>query len=223
MRTLLTIATAVIAAAMSCLSMAADQGHHAGAHRSFDEPATYSRRWDDPARDEWQRPAELVAALGVEPGMAVADIGTGTGYLLPHLSRAAGARGKVYAVDISAEMLRWVEARAEREGLANVEAVGATERATGLPAGAVDRAIMINVWHHVADPEGYARDMYRALRDDGVLFIVEARPGLSEEGGPPEHFRLPPETVIEQLKAAGFTARVEDFPLDRQYVVRGER
>lgn len=206
----------------------AEHGDHAAhgaahAHRSFDDPAHYAQSWDDPARDAWQKPRELVAALDVRPGMSVADIGTGTGYLLPHLSRAAGATGRVHAVDVEPKMLEWVATRAKREGLQNVATVLAQGGATGLPAASVDRAIMINVWHHIEDPAAYARDMARVLRPGGVLFIVEARHDMQEEGGPPAHFRLPPQKIIAQLEQAGLKAGVDAFGLDRQYVVRATR
>jgi len=194
-----------------------------GAHQTFDDPAAYSQSWDDPARDAWQRPADLVAALDVQPGMAVADIGTGTGYLLPHLSRAAGEAGRVFAVDISQAMLDWVQHRATREGMNNVVPVVASGSATGLPPASLDRAIMINVWHHIDDPDAYARDLHHVLRPDAVLFIVEAHPEADHRGGPPRHFRLSPQVVVEQLQRAGFRARLDPFQLDRQFVVRAER
>jgi ubiquinone/menaquinone biosynthesis C-methylase UbiE len=199
-------------------------GHqHAGHQRKFEDPQAYTKSWDDPQRDSWQKPADLVAALGIGPGMAVADIGTGTGYLLPHLSRATGPTGQVFAADISPKMLEWVAQRARREGLPNVTTVTASPGASGLAAGSIDRAIMINVWHHVEDRARYAEDLRRALRPGGVVFIVEARPELKEEDGPPAHFRLPSATVIEQLAKAGLRARLEPLALERQYVVRGER
>lgn len=212
----------VVAVLVSTAGAAAQSGEH-HAHRAFDDPAQYSRSWDDPARDAWQKPRELVAALDVQPGMSVADIGTGTGYLLPYLSRAAAAKGRVHAVDVEPKMLEWVAARARREGLGNVSTVLAQGGATGLPAASVDRAIMINVWHHIEDPAAYARDLARVLRAGGVLFIVEARPDMQEEGGPPAHFRLPPQKIIAQLEQAGLKARVDAFGLDRQYVVRATR
>ena len=193
------------------------------AHHAFDDPATYSQSWDNAGRDAWQRPAELVAALDVQPGMAVADIGTGTGYLLPHLSRAAGGSGRVFAVDISPAMLNWVQDRAKREGMNNVTTVVASGSATGLARSTVDRAIMINVWHHIEDPDAYARDLHRVMREGAILFIVEAHPEADHRGGPPRHFRLPPETVVEQLERAGFRAKLDPFQIDRQYVVRAER
>lgn len=197
-------------------------GSHPG-HRTFDDPAASSRSWDDPARDAWQRPAELVAALGVRPGMSVADVGTGTGYLLPHLSRAAGPEGRVFAVDVSTKMLEWVRARAGREGLPNVATVTASGAATGLAEASVDRAILVNVWHHVEHPEAYAFDLFRSLRKGGVLFVVEARPDAEQEGGPPRHMRMKPEEVVLQLQKAGFTAKIDPFTIDRQYVIRAER
>jgi len=195
-------------------------GESAAHHRIFDDPASYTKTWDDPARDTWQRPADLVGALGVQAGMAVADIGTGTGYLLPHLSRAAGTEGQIFAVDISPQMLDWVSERAEREGLANITTVQASGDSTGLPTASIDRAIMINVWHHIENPEAYAKDLYRSLREGGVVFIVEAHPEATQEGGPPRHSRLHPEAVIAQFERAGFSASLEPLMLDRQYVVR---
>jgi ubiquinone/menaquinone biosynthesis C-methylase UbiE len=202
-------------------SVPAGEAPHHEAHRAFDNPAEYTRSWDDPARDAWQKPAGLVAALGVKAGMAVADIGTGTGYLVPHLSRAAGPGGRVYAVDVSPQMLKWVQDRATRENLNNVSTVEASGNASGLPAASVDRAIMINVWHHIEDPVAYARSLHASLKAGGTLFIVEAKPDAGE--GPPRHFRLDPKKVIAVLEQAGFKATVDPFQIDRQYVVRGER
>jgi ubiquinone/menaquinone biosynthesis C-methylase UbiE len=213
-------AVAGIAALMALGSQAAE---HAAHQHSFDDPAAYARAWEDPARDAWQQPAALVEALGVEDGMAVADIGTGTGYLLPYLSAAAGPDGQVFAVDISKEMLDWVSDRAERQGLNNLETVLASGGASGLPEASVDRAIMINVWHHIEDPEAYASDLRRSLKDGGVLFIVETQPDANQPGGPPRHYRLPTEAVISRLEAAGLRASVEPFDIDRQYVIRAER
>ena len=164
-----------------------------------------------------------LTALGVQAGMAVADIGTGTGYMLPHLSRASGTTGKVYAVDISPQMLDWVSERAKREGLANISTVKATGDSTGLETASTDRAIMINVWHHIENPEAYAKDLLRSLRPGGVVFIVEADPHSTQEVGPPQHFRLRPEAVIERFESAGFSAVIDPVKLDRQYVIRASK
>lgn len=203
---------------------AEQDGHTLQGHQhEFNEPEAYARRWEDPERDAWQRPQGLVEALDVQPGMSVADIGTGTGYLLPYLSQAVGSEGLVYAVDVSPNMLEWVRERAARESLDNVSTVAAGGARTGLASQSVDRAIMINVWHHVEQPEAYAADLLRSLRPGGRLLIVESRPDSNEDGGPPAHYRLSAQTVIEQLEQAGFTAVLDAFEIDRQYVVRAER
>lgn len=225
-RTRAGIAPALCAALGALLTSAvvtAAPGHEHGHEHRFDDPAGYAERWEDPERDGWQRPAALVEALGVQAGMTVADIGTGTGYLLPYLHRAVGSEGQVYAVDVSEEMLAWVRRRAEQEDLDTVQTVEAAPGASGLTRASVDRAIMINVWHHIADRPAYARDLHGALRDGGVLFIVESDPDSHDDGGPPRHYRLAPATVIAELKGAGFSASREDFDLDRQYVIRAER
>jgi SAM-dependent methyltransferase len=195
------------------------QGHQ----HEFNEPEAYAGRWEDPERDAWQRPQGLVDALDLEPGMSVADIGTGTGYLLPYLSQAVGSGGLVYAVDVSPNMLEWVRERAARESLDNVSTVAAGGARTGLASHSVDRAIMINVWHHVEQPEAYAADLLRSLRPGGRLFIVESRPDSNEADGPPAHYRMSAQAVIKQLEQAGFTAALDAFQIDRQYVVRAER
>jgi len=212
--------TAVVLLASALAPAAAPARAH---QHAFDDPAGYAERWEDPERYRWQRPAALVDALGVTAGMTVADIGTGTGYLLPYLDRAVGPAGQVYAVDVSREMLDWVRERAEEDRLASVRTVAASADASGLAPASVDRAIMINVWHHIADRDRYARDLHAALRDGGVLFIVETDPASTHEGGPPHHYRLPPAVVIAELEGAGFTASRDDFEIDRQYVIRAER
>jgi len=120
-------------------------------------------------------------------------------------------------------MLAWVRRRAVEENLDTVQTIEAAPGASGLAPASVDRAIMINVWHHIADRPAYARDLYVALRDGGVLFIVESDPDAQDESGPPRHYRLAPAAVVAELNGAGFRASQEDFDLDRQYVIRAER
>lgn len=192
-----------------------EQGHH---HHRFTDPAAMAARWDDPSRDAWQKPESLVAALEIAPGMTVSDIGTGTGYLLPHLVRAAGPSGVVIAQDIEPTMLDWVRQRATREGWTNVTTAQGTSESPGLAPASVDRAVMINVWHHIEARESFAAALGATLRPGGRIVIVEARPGTGGEG-PPEAMRLSPEQVIGSLQAAGLDARLLAWENDRQYAV----
>ena len=95
-------------------------------HR-FTDPARWTKEFDDPARDAWQKPADVVASMHIAPGMTVADVGAGTGYFEPYLSRAVGPGGVVLAVDIEPEMVRWLGDRG-----VNVERVEELVR-TGAP------------------------------------------------------------------------------------------
>ncbi len=195
--------------------------HRHGHEHRFQDPAAMAARWDEPARDVWQKPAELVAAMQVEEGMTVADIGTGTGYLLPHLVRAVG-RGRVIAQDIEVAMLEWVSARAAREGWTNVATLRGQPDDPGFEEGSLDRAVMVNVWHHVRSRESFGAKLAVSLRRGGRLVIVEARPGAPGDG-PPEHYRLRPEQVIAELEAAGLEGRLLAWENERQYAVEGRR
>jgi SAM-dependent methyltransferase len=187
-------------------------------HHRFTDPAAMAASWDDPARDRWQDPAGLVAAMEVTEGMTVADVGTGTGYLVPHLVAAVGASGRVVAQDLEPAMLDWVRQRATTAGWSIVSTVQASAMDPNLPAGSFDRAVMVNVWHHIEQRSDYAAKLGAALRTGGRLIIVEARPGAGGEG-PPEHYRLEPAEVIAELEKAGLVASVLAWQNDRQYAV----
>lgn len=195
-------------------------GHHGGplVHR-FQDPEAWARQWDDPARDAWQKPADVVALMGIEPGMTVADLGAGTGYLLPHLSRAVGERGKVLALDIEPEMIEYIRARARREGLANVEARLVRTEDPSLAAGEVHRILVVNTWHHIPYRTVYSRALARALAPGGAVYVVDFTAETTM--GPPPHAKVPPADVVAELTAGGLQAQVIEEPLPEQYVVVG--
>ena len=99
-----------------------------------------ARTLDNPNRDKNQKPEEIIAAMRIEPGMTVADIGTGTGYMLPFLSRAVGEHGKVIGEDIQNDFLDHASARIKENHIANAQLILGTETDPKLPAGAVDQA-----------------------------------------------------------------------------------
>jgi SAM-dependent methyltransferase len=193
------------------------QGHQ---HR-FEDPAAYAARWESPERDAWQLPAVVVETMGIEPGMRVADIGTGTGYLLGYLSEATGPDGTVYAIDVEPAMVDWVTERAANEGWTNVAPLLAPFEGPGVDAATLDRAVMVNVWHHIEDRETYAVNLFDALAPGGSILIVETR--IDAPDGPPMHYRMEPEAVIATLEAAGFAAELSEYGNVRQYAVLATR
>lgn len=200
---------------------AAPTRHHGHHHHRFDDAASWSKVFDDPARDEWQRPAAVVAAMSVAAGMKVADVGAGTGYFEPYLSKAVGPSGKVVAVDVEADMVRWTSERAKREGLANVEAKQGTADDPKLDPGSIDRVLVVDTWHHVEDRAAYAKKLAAALRPGGAVFIVD----FTKESphGPPAHARLTPEEVSADLRAAGLEPKKVEVGLPYQWMIGASR
>ena len=190
--------------------------HGTGPHGSFGDADAWSQVFDDPTRDAWQRPDDVLRALELEPGMIVADVGAGTGYFSVRLAHAV-PRGEVIATDLEPDMVRFLGERARRERLPNLRAVQATPTASGLAAQSVDRILVVHVWHHLADCGEYARDLAAALRPAGRLFVVDFSP--TAQRGPPASMRVAPEAVIATLEGAGLSARVSPVMLADQYIV----
>jgi ubiquinone/menaquinone biosynthesis C-methylase UbiE len=175
-----------------------------------------------PDRDREQRPRELIASLEIKPGMTVADIGTGPGYMLPYLSSAAGPKGRVIAEDIFPDMLERAKQRIAAERLANVATVLGTATDPKLPAGAVDLAFILEVYHHFDYPDRMLAQIRQALREDGRLAIVDfyRRPGAMPGGNALDHIRADQPEVIKEVESNGFRLleRHDQIP-DRQYVL----
>jgi len=149
--------------------------------------------------------------------MTVADVGAGTGYFEPYLSRAVGPGGKVLALDIEPDMVRYVRDRAAREGLANVEArkVDAADPRLGIAS--VDRVLVVDTWHHIAGRAAYAARLGSALRPGGSVIVVDFR--REAPRGPPPEYRIDPAEVVRELEAGGLDPHVADSGLVDQYVV----
>jgi ubiquinone/menaquinone biosynthesis C-methylase UbiE len=189
-------------------------------HR-FQRAEDWARHFDDPSREAWQKPDEVVALMELAPGMTVVDLGAGTGYFISRLSRAVGPGGAVIATDIEADMVRYMNERAAREKLGNVKAIAAPADDVGVAAGSADRILIVNVWHHIADRERYAARMAAALKTGGAVIIVDYT--LDSRRGPSREHRLAPEQVMAELKAGGLTAELATESLPDQYVLIARR
>ena len=197
-----------------------DYRHHTMEH-DFSGAEEWSARFDSPERQAWQRPAEVVEMLAVEPGMTLVDLGAGTGYFLSYLSRAAGDRGRVLALDPEPDMIRFMRERAERESLTNVEPKRIPFDDPELEPASVDRVLIVNTWHHIQDRAVYAEKLRAALKPGGGVYIVDFT--RDSPSGPPVSERLTPEQVIAELAGGGLEAAAVDEDLPRQYVVVGRR
>ncbi|NUP05830.1 MAG: methyltransferase domain-containing protein [Polyangiaceae bacterium] len=200
-------------------------GHHhhhgGGMPLRFDKAEEWTKVFDDPERDAWQRPAEVVTLLAISPGMTVADLGAGTGYFLPHLSRAVGPSGKALGLDVEDDMVRFMTERAAKEGFANVEAKKVPFDAPGLASSSVDRILIVDTWHHIESRPEYAKKLAAALRPDGFVAIVDFT--METEKGPPKNHRVAPEAAMKDLEAGGLSVKLAEETLPDQYVVIGRR
>jgi predicted methyltransferase len=194
-------------------------GHYeATSHRSFADVEQWKARFDDPARDAWQKPAEVVAALGLRPGMSVADLGAGTGYFSRYLSATVGDAGTVLAVDTEPNLVTYLRERAEKETTANVIPVLASFDNPRLPAAGVDLVLIVDTFHHVDDRLGYLRRLRRALRPGGRIAIIDWHKRELPVGPPLDH-KLAREQVIEEMTAAGYRLVGEPGFLPYQYML----
>jgi ubiquinone/menaquinone biosynthesis C-methylase UbiE len=156
----------------------------------------------DPERLRWQSPAALWAVVGGEPVETLVDIGAGIGFFAIPFARHM-PHGKVYACDISAEMLEHLAEALRRESVANVEPVLMEEVAVPLADGLADAVLMVNLHHELDHPEASLREGHRLLRAGGRIAIVDWKPEQTPQG-PPVRVRIAAATVAEQLRAAGF-------------------
>jgi ubiquinone/menaquinone biosynthesis C-methylase UbiE len=172
---------------------------------------------DDPHRDGRQKPAELIAAMKVKPGMTVADIGTGTGYMLPFLGTAVGPNGKVFGEDIQTDFLE----RAKAKNVPNAELILGTTTDPKLPPNSVDVALVLDVYHHFDYPDKMLAAIGSALKRGGHLVIVDFYKSASPSPG---HIRLERDDVAAEIEHNGFhlLSKREHIP-KTQYMLTFEK
>jgi predicted methyltransferase len=203
----LTLATAILLAA--CVSPQAPHTHQ----HSFADAEKWARVFDEPERDAWQKPHEVIQALGLKPDAAVADIGAGTGYFAVRLAHRV-PKGKVYAVDVEPGMVDYLEKRAQREQLPNLLALEGEPGDPRLPA-RVDLVLIVDTVHHIEERERYFEKLKSALKPGGRVAIIDFR--IEAKQGPPRHSRIAPERVKSELAAAGYALAQEHGFLPQQY------
>ena len=173
-------------------------------------------------RAEWQKPQELVDSLHIRQGMAVADIGTGVGFMLPYLSRAAGPSGKVVAEDIFPDFLEKASQNAQKEGLTNVSFVKGTATDPNLPKDTLDLVLALETYHHWDYFDKTLAGVRESLRPGGRFVVVDyhRRPGAMKGGDAMHHIRADQPQVIREIESAGFrlVSKRDHLP-NSQYVL----
>lgn len=187
---------------------------HGGSHQHrFQDAERWASVFDDPARDAWQKPDEIIRSLALQPDAAIADIGAGTGYLAVRMARAV-PKGRVYGVDLEPDMVRYLGKRAQHEKLANLVAIQGAPDSPRLPA-AVDLIVMLDVYHHVDNRVAYFRALAEKLKPGGRVAIIDFLPDAPM--GPPRSARVPSAEVERELAAAGYRLAQKHEFLQYQY------
>jgi len=180
--------------------------------------ATDANWMDRRSREQEEAPDQALSLIGVRPGMSVADVGAGSGFMTSRLARLVGPTGHVYANDIQPGLLRIIQQKAQAEHLSNIEIVQGAETDAHLPDGAIDLALLVDVYHEFWHPQEMLRSIRRALKSNGQLVVVEYR---KEDPTIPiaDTHRMSVADVRAEVQAEGFTfdRTIEELP--RQHII----
>jgi predicted methyltransferase len=206
---LITSVMIVVAAncALSSLSLAQDQSVNPGVNKQFENPTAteFIGRFERDGRDPYDHRFQVIEAMNLKPGMAVADIGAGTGLFTRLFSPIVGPQGKVFAVDIADNFVKHVERQAQADGLTNIVGVVCHSDSANLPPASIDLAFICDAYHHFEYPNKTMRSIHDALKPGGQVVLIDFQkiPGVSSDfvmG----HVRAGQEVFTKEIVEAGF-------------------
>ena len=171
-----------------------------------------------PERETEEQPDKALDALSLKPGMTVADIGAGTGYMSLRMAKRVGPSGKVYANDLQPEMLRLLRENAAQAQLTNIETVLGTETDPKLPKGQIDLVLLVDVYHEFSQPQKMLQKIRDALKPDGRLVLLEYRKEDPKIPIRPEH-KMSVAEVKAELEPEGFILGPVIETLPRQHIL----
>ena len=171
-----------------------------------------------PEREKEENPEGALDALKIRPGMVVADVGAGTGYMSVRLAKRVGPTGKVYANDLQPEMLQRLRANAEKAGLTNIETVQGEESDPKLPPGRMDLVLLVDVYHEFSKPREMIDKIRESLKPDGRLVLLEYR---KEDPNVPirEEHKMTVAEVKAELEPQGLVLSKVIETLPRQHIL----
>lgn len=195
----------------------ADEHQHSHSSMSLDQ---YIARLEDPKRDEWQKPDEVLTILNLQEGQVIADIGAGSGYFTVRLARAlAPLKGRVMALDVDEGMVTHLRQRLTQEQLQNVTVMQVPAHDPLLIDQSVDVAFICDTYHHLEDREVYMRKIRKALKPTGRVVIVDFYKREGVPVGPPMSMRLSEDTVQKELQDASLHVTQKLAILPYQYIL----
>jgi len=169
------------------------------------------------ASDPKNKPDQIIEAIALRPGQSIADIGSGGGYFSLRFAKIVGKEGRVYAVDIKPEFLEYVKNSAREEGLDNVIPIFVSGDKLDLPEKSLDLIFMRNVTHHIPNRVEYFKGLKRFLKPSGKIAIIDYKKGKIFTFRRLFGHYLPKETIIQEMKEAGYLLEREFNFLPEQH------
>ncbi len=210
----------ILALAAACAIAQGFQGQHPVTGRQIaGVMGVQGADWlNRPEREAEENPEGALDALKLRPGMIVADVGAGTGYMSLRLAKRVGPGGKVYANDLQPEMLRRLRANAEKAGITNIETVQGEEADPKLPRGRMDLVLLVDVYHEFSKPREMIDRIRESLKPDGRLVLLEYR---KEDPSVPirEEHKMSVAQVKAELEPQGFVMSQVIETLPRQHIL----
>ncbi len=155
-------------------------------------------------REQEERPADVIKAMGLKPGDVVADIGCGTGYFVRRMAKVVAPEGKVYGVEIQPEFIEMMKANCAKEGITNVEPVLGGEDDPKLPKGGIDWMLLVDVYHEFQQPQPMLARMREALKPTGKIALIEYRLDGDTALHIRKEHRMSVKQVLSEWNKAGF-------------------
>jgi ubiquinone/menaquinone biosynthesis C-methylase UbiE len=201
-----------LACVLLSATSAVSQTPHTHDH-GFGDAQKWARIFDDPKRDAWQKPHEVIQALAPKSDAVIADIGAGTGYFAMRFGHMV-PQGRVYAIDTEPAMVKHLAERAQQAGLANIVTLRAAADDPRLPERA-DLVTFVDVYHHVEDRSRYLRRLRSMLKPGGRIAVIDFH--LDSPVGPPRSARIASSQVRSEFERAGYALVQEHDFLPHQY------
>ena len=185
-------------------------------NRLHQNSKAYIAHLEDPKRDAYQRPQEVVQALSLNEGEVIADIGAGSGYFTFRLAQPVGEKGRVYAVDVSPDMIMHLNRRVRDLKVKNVVTILCAPDDPLLADASVDRFFICDTWHHIKGHAKYLELLKRMLKPGGQVIMLDFKKANTPIG-PPMEMRIDRDDLVREMEANGFQLATEHTFLDYQY------
>jgi arsenite methyltransferase len=185
-------------------------------HRLHQDPKAYLAMLEDPARDAYQKPHEVITALNLKPGEVVADIGAGSGYFAFRFARHVGETGRIYAVDVSPDMIVHLNRRVRELAMKNVVTILSAPDDPLLADASIDQFFICDTWHHIENHASYLGLMKKMLKPGGQVVMIDFKK-VKTPVGPPLEMRIDRGDLLKEMEVNGFKLVTEHTFLPHQY------